>query len=377
MSFLTNELAQEMVTRTMDILKKNTNVMDESGIIIASGSIHRINQLHEGAVLVLEKKSTVEIDRTMADRLSGVEPGINVPIKFNDETVGVIGITGDPNEVRKYGELVKMAAELVLQQSFMMEQVQWKQKLQDEMVNQLAHGEVFDEAFVKERGFALGVNFEQPRVAIVLVNTAKEHQVDNHQKMMRIFTYELGRDDLMAFSYTYDIIIFKSVSSELWSKEIYSLLSKIERILDRSNAHYKIGIGTYSPTLKEMKSSFQAAKKAITVGSKLEKESIIYDYNHYSFDILLSELHHLEEADNIFPFFEKLKEYDQNGELQQTLFAYYDSGGELNETAKQLFIHRNTLRYRLDKVEEITGKNPRNIRDLLQLYTAQLLNKLR
>ncbi len=376
MAFITSELAQEMVTRTMGILKKNINVMDESGIIIASGSIHRLQQLHEGAVLVLEKKTTVEIDYTLASRLSGVEPGINVPIKFNDETVGVIGITGDPNEVRNDGELLKMAAELVLQQSFMMEQVQWKQRLQEEMVNQLVHGEEFNEAFVRDRGFALGINLDQPRVVILLMNTVKGPQLDL-QKMMRLLTYELNQDDLLAFSYTYDMIILKSVSIEGRDKQVSSFLSKIESILEQSNFPCKIGIGTFSSTLKEIKSSFIAAQKAITVGSKLKEEWTVFNYNHFSFEIMLAELNHLKGEHPILPFYEKLKDHDRNGELQQTLLAYYESAGELNEAAKHLFIHRNTLRYRLDKIEEITGKDPRNIRDLLQLYTAQLLNKLR
>lgn len=63
--FLSYELAQEIVERTMKILNKNINVMNEEGIIIGSGEKERINQVHDGALLVLKKGESVEIDEKM------------------------------------------------------------------------------------------------------------------------------------------------------------------------------------------------------------------------------------------------------------------------------------------------------------------------
>ncbi len=48
-------------------------------------------------------------------------------------------------------------------------------------------------------------------------------------------------------------------------------------------------------------------------------------------------------------------------------------GGDLGKTADRLFIHRNTLRYRLDKITEVTGKDPRNMKMMLELYVAKLI----
>lgn len=74
--------------------------------------------MHEGAVLVLKHQSAVEIDRKQAEDLAGVKPGLNLPIPFHDRIVGVVGVTGQSNEVRHFGQLVKMAAEMLLQHSF-------------------------------------------------------------------------------------------------------------------------------------------------------------------------------------------------------------------------------------------------------------------
>lgn len=76
----------------------------------------RLFQRHEGAVLALANR-VVEIDRATAEHLKGVRPGINLPFSFRNQRVGVIGISGEPAEVRAYAELVKMAAEMMVEQA--------------------------------------------------------------------------------------------------------------------------------------------------------------------------------------------------------------------------------------------------------------------
>ena len=72
-------------------------------------------------------------------------------------------------------------------------------------------------------------------------------------------------------------------------------------------------------------------------------------------------------------YYKVLSEYDKNNELQNTLDTYIEENGNLNQTAKKLYIHRNTLSYRLQKIGEVTGKDPRKIKDLLELTLSKLL----
>ena len=114
---LNDNLARQIVARAMKILSFSVNVMDEHGLIIASGNPERIHQRHEGAVLALTENRVVEISEATALQLKGVRPGINLPISYQGELIGVIGISGDPEEVRAYAELVRMTAELILEQA--------------------------------------------------------------------------------------------------------------------------------------------------------------------------------------------------------------------------------------------------------------------
>ncbi len=117
---LDTKMAQDIVARTMRIIDTNINVMDARGRIIGSGDRERIGELHEGALLVLSQGRVVDIDDAVAKHLHGVRQGINLPLRLEGEIVGVIGLTGDPESLRKYGELVCMTAEMMLEQSRLM-----------------------------------------------------------------------------------------------------------------------------------------------------------------------------------------------------------------------------------------------------------------
>ncbi|RCX25007.1 putative sugar diacid recognition protein [Bacillus sp. AG236] len=67
--YVTKELAQKIVGRTMEIIDCNINVMNEKGVIIGSGDKKRMNQIHEGALMVLKNGSSYEITQQQADSL--------------------------------------------------------------------------------------------------------------------------------------------------------------------------------------------------------------------------------------------------------------------------------------------------------------------
>src|SRR5690554_5011572 len=100
---LTKELAQKIVDNTMDVLGKNINIMDHNGIIIGSGNKNRIDNYHEVANRVIESGKTYIIRDDMEKEFQGVKEGINLPIKFQEKIMGVVGITGDADEVTGYG----------------------------------------------------------------------------------------------------------------------------------------------------------------------------------------------------------------------------------------------------------------------------------
>ncbi len=98
-AYLTEPVAQQIVQRAMNIIPHNVNVMDRAGIIIGTGFPERKHQVHAGALKVLESGQAFDIDASQATRLKGVQAGINRPIRFRREIIGVVGVTGAPEAV--------------------------------------------------------------------------------------------------------------------------------------------------------------------------------------------------------------------------------------------------------------------------------------
>jgi DNA-binding PucR family transcriptional regulator len=67
---------------------------------------------------------------------------------------------------------------------------------------------------------------------------------------------------------------------------------------------------------------------------------------------------------------------DYNDDMLTTLWAYLDSGRSLELTAKELFVHANTVRYRLKRMSEILGWDPSNPRDALVVHTALIVGAI-
>ena len=360
--FLSYELAQEIVERTMKILNKNINVMNEEGIIIGSGEKERINQVHDGALLVLKKGKSVVIDEKSAAGLKGAKPGINLPIQFNNQIIGVVGITGEPEQIQNYAELVKMAAELVLEQSFLLERVQWKQRLQSEIVNILISEEPFNESWLEERAGFQGYDLNIPRTVIVL--KLYEELGTMNQKLINNIQFELGKQDLTGLTFNNEIVILKAGQHSEKN-------AVLKRIADLSRKKATVAMGKTSAHISGLKSSFRQAQQLAVLGPRLQPDDDYYSYENNWLEVELSMLG-LKDADTL-SFYDRLVEQDKKGELAHTLDVFMKEGGDLGKIADHLFIHRNTLRYRLDKITEITGRDPRNVKMMLELYVAKLI----
>ncbi|PLS03366.1 sugar diacid recognition domain-containing protein [Neobacillus cucumis] len=373
MRFLDKLLAQEIVNRTMEIINRNINVMDAKGIIIGSGDKKRIDTIHEGAVRVIATKTGFEIGEDEAKQLHGVKAGINLPIKFRDKIAGVIGITGAPDEIRSYGELVKMAAEMILEQAVLIDEMQWDERLKEELTGQLLHGTDQLNSLYFERVKRLGIDLDLPRVAILLT-------VENNPKGYKWIRDKLDQADLYVMHPDHMVLLKKISIKELeWEsdKTLQQMEKWVGDLKKYRKLDCKIAVGSYHPTIDGIAESYRKAVYTSTVGGKLDPHKKIYFYEDYKLPVFLARANQYGIGEEIGPYFEQLKQHDKKGELLETLRVYIEENGDNHKVIGRLFIHRNTLRYRLDRITELTNKDPRKVKDLLELYLSILQNQVK
>ncbi|NFQ88984.1 sugar diacid recognition protein [Clostridium botulinum] len=348
---LTEEIAESIVDRMMNVVPYNIDIMNDRGVIIASGDKSRIGHLHEGAVDAIKRD---KLNLIYEDN-GGAKPGVNMPIYFNKNLMGVIGISGNPNEVVSFASIVKATAELLIKQDYMFNERRIREQIHEEFLYQWSYlDSKYDEGFI-QRSEVLGINLSVRRVAVIVIGEDKS-------KIMNIIkNYIYDCEYTIRFN-AECILIFMKSDKELF-KRIFNLYSNIE-------GNVKIGVGLEEDI---MTNSVQEALRAIEINDKLALNYDICKYSEVSFIDVISNNIKGEENINLI---EKLKSF-KNLDLVQTLISYIMLNCETTATSEKLHIHRNSLSYRLKKIYEVTGKDPKNIMDLLELFVACILYKLK
>lgn len=398
---LTPELAQRIAYKTTSILGHNVNIMNDAGIIIGSGDKRRLKCFHEGAFEVVRNGAAKEITIEDSGKLQGAKPGVNLPISYNNKIVGVVGITGSPDEVRQFGQLLTMVVETMLNQHFLMEQGRLEVRAKENFILDILRSDnSYSEDLIVDRGKALGYDVFLPRIAIAVLaeeleqhahegNTVTTKMEINIQKLKDdIFNsvdhvLEKDNQNIMTFIKGNILLLFKVVKNDdllttSAVKKIVKLSQKIQELLStRRGLTTTIGIGSFHEGVFGLKRTYQQAVEAITVGKKLSGSGKIYAYEDLSLGITVNSLprdykhqyiQHLEKQKNLFNLLDDT--------LLETLEKLFDSSFNISETARLLFIHRNTLLYRLEKIHKITGLNPVHFNDALQLKMYVMIKKL-
>lgn len=346
---LTKHQAKCIVRQVMGVIPYNINIMNERGIIIGSGDINRLNKVHEGALEALKKGQSIEIYK----ETKYVKPGINIPIFFKDIPIGVIGITGEPDIVRPFGELVRAMAELLVNQDYILNQQNVIKQQKEEYLYELAYKtNPYTKKFI-ERGLFLGIDISIPRVAVVLhFESLYRNKIESRLKVL------LRKTEYYLAINPENIVLFIHYEN--------SIINRIKNFIEE-NKDIKLRIGIGRPN-KILAYSLNEGIKALELGARLEKEKSIHKYEDLYF---FSTLFNLSKDQRFVKLNELLQEGSQ-ADLLNTLINYIKFNGQVNKIAEALHIHRNTLNYRLEKIKELTGKDPYNYRDLLELFIAYM-----
>jgi carbohydrate diacid regulator len=353
---LTHDIAQAIVNETMTRLNRNINIMDASGIILASGDHSRINQFHEGALEVIQSGKPLLITKMDKMQWKGTLAGINLPIEFQGKIVGVIGITGEQDEVEQFGELVKMTTELMIKQSFLASQSEWKRMLVTMIIEEWIKPAP-NWMFIEQRLDLLQFQILPPYQITII--EMKERNIQNPALIDKV-TKIVGESNGLVGFLSVNRLLFLSIGlTETKGKRILSLL---QETLQLSQIKSTIGVGGKVDEREAAYISYQEAELALFF------ENQVSEITFYS-DIEAKALVYQLDDDIKRRFVNRVLPKVTNKQIE-TLKAFFECNLNITETAKKLFTHRNTLIYRLRKIKEETGYDPHVFKDVVPLQLA-------
>ena len=372
-------LAQEIVERTMKIIPFNVNVMNAHGIILASGKASRIGEVHAGAQLVIARQRAVEIDSQTTRQLPGVKPGVNLPLNVRGQICGVVGLTGAPDTVRQFGELVRVTAEMILEQALLIGELQREKSYREEFVSHLVQPGSTSLDDLKAWALRLGIDFDGERAAVVLELSDESLSpdlalADVHRCQQRLAAQQ-PKLLTAAISPRELVMLTPLVGSDrpLPASTVArrSLLALDAILRQELGAGALLGMGVALRGIEGVALSYQSARQTIRVGRQRNANATCFLYHDLSLPVLLSGLASGWQADQLRQPLRRLDNAEKRGRtLRRTIETWFAHDGRPQATAKALHIHRNTLDYRLRQISEATGLDLSSTDDRLLLYIA-------
>ncbi|RUS45211.1 PucR family transcriptional regulator [Cohnella sp. AR92] len=158
-----------------------------------------------------------------------------------------------------------------------------------------------------------------------------------------------------------------------------ALQRMLEQIWQSGGISLSIGIGNPADRLTKLAESYQESQEALLAGYQSRKQRFVQYYHVKELSDLLRMLPPDDISEFIQDTFGELNrvEDSEQTELKRTLRVYYENHCHIADTAKQLYLHRNTVIYRLEKCEKLTGRPLRSIADSLRFRVAFQMEEIR
>ncbi|MDO3409882.1 sugar diacid recognition domain-containing protein [Saccharibacillus sp. CPCC 101409] len=330
---LSEKQAQEIVDKMMRDIPYNINIMNDRGVIVGSGRPDRVGTVHEGAVRALATGRMVEV------REDGrfEKKGTNEPIVIGDKRVGVIGITGEPDEVRPFCNIVRTTVSLLIEQKTALETLAREVSRRAAFIRMLLeHRGPYTQKIRKEAA-VYGIDLALHTTVLLL--TGFEPNEESAPLLLRApsFAPESG---------VHLLLLQGDGAAE---PLLEPLLKRQPRVRASSGRREALVADSYAQ-----------ARAAMNVRLALRPSASFLRFEDVEF------LAGLGQAD-LPPRIGAAARLEDYPDLLDTLRVFIGRDGSMSASAAELNIHRNTLQYRLGRIAELTGKDPRRLLELFQL----------
>lgn len=364
--------AQQIVEEIGKVVHQNINLMDETGTIVASNDHSRIGSFHQGAYrVVTEHLPELYITAELERKLPMVRRGINLPIEVEGRVEGVVGITGAYEEVFQYGQIVKKMAEILVRERIAMDEQRLDLRVRSRFLEDwiLSDGLENPQA-LSQRGFALGIDIRAPRRCMVVSIRNRTHYTNSLEGQQLI---EAVEQEVERFFVGQGLLILRNAARQilLLPKQSTQALETLGRDMAlRIQTKFQIGmIVGIDGRQEDIHGAYLQANRAWRVANH-SRDAIIC-YETLNTELILDDISQRAKQQYIAKIFRdcpppKVREYIS------MLESWFDADGSLTKAAQTLFIHKNTLQYRLKSLAQDTGLDVRKCNQAPALYLAML-----
>ncbi len=365
---ISKRYADEIIENLRSVVHEDINFMTPDGYIIASSDESRIGDFHEGATIVARTNKKLIIEEH--NLYKGTKKGINLPICIEQNVVAIIGITGEANDIMQFSNVIVKMSEILIKEHLLNIQKQFKRENNRVILELITKGKVRTELITYKMN---ELGYEGNSFGFFLVCDLAQFDSKNIELSNLIYNSiekRLDYQDLVARFQSKFYILSQQKDYDALINQIKPIKNYIE---NKYNINMTVGISKYINSVEEFSNAFMQADTVVELGAnkgigKIKQfdpsslEFLFHGFSSYiTRDFSKNVLFNLCEKDI----------YD----TKKMISSYIRNNGSITKASEELFIHKNTFQYRLNKIWEKTGYNPRNLEDLIILYIALELDR--
>lgn len=352
---ISNQILQSTIDGLKNIIRRELSVAEREGKIVATTEESMVNTVIENADIFVQSPAENQL----------VQGYQYFKVFDNGSPEYIVMIKGEDEEAYRIGKITAFQIQNLL--------VAYKERFDgDNFIKNL----LLDNLLLVDiysRAKKLRIENNVPRVVFLI-----ETEIDKEFNVVEIVRsiFPTKQKDFVTAVDEKSIILVKELK-EKDSKEEIDQISK--HIYDTLSAEAMtsvyVAIGTVVNDLKNVSASYKEAKMALEVGKIFEENKKIVNYEQLGIGRLIYQL----PAPLCKMFINEvlhglsMDQFDE--ETLTTVNKFFENNLNVSETSRQLYIHRNTLVYRLDKLQKMTGLDLRNFDDAIIFKIMLMVSK--
>ncbi len=352
---MSNRLFQSVIHQMKDAIDRVIGVIDENGVIIACSELVKIGEIKQGVRDELAYTSDVVTSSGYTYR----------PVSGGVKAEYIVFVEGEDKMAEKMSKL------LVISLGNIKNLYDEKYDKGSFIKNIILDNILPSDIYIKSK--ELHFNTEESRIVFLIKFYGKTDMMPF--EMLQNMFPDKSKDYVISVG-EHDIVLVKDVKPGTEAKDVEKIATNIADTLSAEfYTKVAIGISTTVENIKDLARAYKEAQVALEVGKVFETEKNIISYENLGIGRLIYQL-----PTTLCEMF--LQEVFKKGSLEaldretlMTIQCFFENNLNVSETSRKLFVHRNTLVYRLEKIRKLTGLDLREFEHAITFKVALMVRK--
>ena len=355
-----NRVFQSVIQQMKGAIDRHIGVIDEGGVIVACSDLSKMGEIRTGVAEELAFST-------------GVATLGGVTYRYVDSSVKggpIVFVEGDDREAERTSLIFAVTIHNI--KSLYDEKYDKGSFIKNIMLDNILPSDIYVKS--KELRFT-----SEEHHAVFVIKFSEKVDMTPHDIISGMFP-DKAHDYVINIG-EQDIVLVKEVEATTDTAELEQLAASIvETLLVESYPkEIYIGISTVVDSLKDLARAYKEARIALEVGKVFDKERNVISYENLGIGRLIYQLPttlceaFLQEVFNRGSL-ESLESRDDDTQMK-TVRAFFENNLNVSKTAESLYVHRNTLVYRLEKIRKLTGLDLREFDHAVTFKVALMVKK--